>query len=106
MLDALFRAFGEVMHDQLALAGHRMFIGSLFAGSEEGALTRLRDYVDALDDAQYDTFIQVAQAMRTEAYASLREVEASGGNDAWGGSFEDRMAFMTAQIQTGDRSQS
>jgi hypothetical protein len=94
------------MHDQLAAAGHRMFIGSLFMGSEEAALTRLRERVESLDDTQYDAFIQAAQAMRTEAFANLREVQASGGNDAWGGAFEDRMAYMMAQIQTGDRSQS
>src|SRR5688572_20654182 len=100
MLNALFKAFGDVMHDQLAQAGHRMFIGSLFTGSEAGALTRLKEHVEGLDDMQYDAFIQAAQAMRTEAFGSLREVESTGGNDAWGGSFEDRMAFMTAQITT------
>ncbi len=115
------KAVGQAMADQLSQAAeqqqtllatqqaqfvHRQFVAGLFVGNEAGAIARLRVHVGSLDDANYGVFQQTVQMMLTEAQQNLAQVQASGGDTAWGTSFEDRMALGMAQIQTGDYSSS
>jgi tetratricopeptide (TPR) repeat protein len=115
------KAVGQAMAEQLTQAAeqqqtllatqqaqfaHRQFVASLFVGDEASAIARLRAHVQALDDANYGVFQQTAQMMLLEAQQNLAQVQASGGDTAWGTSFEDRMALGMAQIRTGDYSSS
>jgi tetratricopeptide (TPR) repeat protein len=117
----LLKAVGQAMVEQLKQAAqqqqtllatqqaqlaHRQFVGSLFVGDETAAITRLRAHVQALDDPNYGVFLQTVQVMLAEAQQNLAQVQASGGDTAWGTSFEDRMALGMAQIRTGDYSPS
>jgi hypothetical protein len=104
MLEQLLKGLGQALVDQMAQAEYRNFIGSLFQGSEQTAIARLRERVRSVDDAGFDGLLRTVRAMIAEAQQHLQQVQASGGNDAWGGSFEDRMALMMAQLKTGDYS--
>ena len=115
------KAVGQAMAEQLTQAAqqqqtqlaaqqaqfaHRQFIGSLFVGDEASAVARLRAQVQSLDEANYGVFLQTAQMMLAETQQNFAQVQASGGDTAWGTSFEDRMALGMAQIQTGNYSAS
>jgi len=103
---AMVEQMTQAAQQQQAVFAHRQFVGSLFVGDEAGAITRLRAYVQGLDEAQFGLFQQTVQAMLLEAQQHLAQAQASGGDTAWGTSFEDRMALGMAQIQTGDYSAS
>ncbi len=115
------KAVGQAMAEQISQAAeqqqsllatqqaqfvHRQFVSSLFVGDEASAVARLRAHVQGLDDGQYGVFVQTVQMMLAEAQQNLAQVQSSGGDTAWGTSFEDRMALGMAQIQTGNYSAS
>lgn len=113
----ILKTVGKAMADQwadnlrqqqalTAQMGYRQFIATLFVGDEQSAMARLRQQVQVLDEAAYAVFLQTVRAMGLEAQQHLAQVEASGGDTAWGTSFEDRMALGMAQIRTGNYSHS
>ena len=108
MWNDILKALGQTVVQQMGQAaaqvGYRQFIATLFTGDEQTAIARLRQHVQSFDDQHFALFLQTVQTMHAEAQVHLQQVHASGGNDAWGSSVEDRIALSMAQIRTGDYS--
>jgi tetratricopeptide (TPR) repeat protein len=113
----ILKAIGQAMVEQMSQSvqqqqsflaaqqeqfAQRQFVASLFTGEEATAIARLRVHVLALGDEPFAVFQQTVQAMLVEAQQNLAQVQASGGDTAWGTSFEDRMALGMAQLRTGN----
>ena len=77
---------------------HRNFIQSLFNMSKEQALWALKQKIVQLDDQGIQMFGGVLTGMINEAQQAAQQ---STGNDAWGTSVEDRIAYSMAHIQAG-----
>ena len=85
-------------HWQKALANgaayvqHRAFIQSLFNMPQEQAYSALKQKIDELDDQGIQMFSGALAGMINEAQQAAPEA----GDDAWGTSVEDRMAYSMA----------
>ena len=77
---------------------HRAFIQSLFNMPQEQAYWTLKQKIDELDDQGIQMFSGVLAGMMNEAQQAAQQ---GTGDDAWGTSFEDRMAYSMARIQSG-----
>lgn len=88
----------QALESGAAYAQHRTFIQSLLTIPDDSALSVLRQKIDELDDQGIKMFSGVLAGMINEAQQAAQQ---GTGNDAWGTSVEDRMAYSMAHIQSG-----
>lgn len=88
----------QALESGAAYAQHRTFIQSLLIIPDESALSVLRQKIDELDDQGIQMFSGVLAGMIKEAQQAAQQ---GTGDDAWGTSVEDRMAYSMARIKSG-----
>lgn len=79
---------------------HRAFINSLTTIDDtEQGLRVLKQKIDGMDDAEYESFCGTLVGMIGEAERALHNAENSS---PWGNSFEDRLAYGVASFRSGE----
>lgn len=97
MWEWLKDASKKVVETGAAYLQHRAFIQSLFGMQREQAAWALKQKIDEMDDEAYQMFGGVLAGMINEAQQAAQQ----SNDTAWGTSYEDRLAYSMARIQSG-----
>lgn len=97
MWDWLKDAGKKMLESGAAYVQHRAFIQSLFTMTQEQAYFALKQKIEELDDTSIQIFSNALTAMIGEAQQAAQQTD----DTAWGTSYEDRLAYSMARIQSG-----
>lgn len=103
MWDAIKKAAGDMMETAASLMRHGLAIDQILASpTMEIGLYNYRTYIFGIESAA--DFANFRQAVTNQIMATQQALQQaqSSAYDAWGTSYEDRMAYLQANIQSGE----
>lgn len=101
MWDWIKDASKKLVTTGVAYLEDRAFISSLMNMQQQQAYLALQKKIEEMDDPQYKSFCGTLAGMIIEAQQALNQASNSNSSP-WGNSFEDRLAYGMAKIQSGE----
>jgi len=103
MWDAIKKAASDMMEAGASLMRHGLAIEQILASPTlEIGLYNFRTYIFGIEsDAEFANFRQAVTNQIMAAQQALQQAQSSA-YDAWGTSYEDRLAYLHANIRSGE----